>query len=113
MPPPEVGKPLPRGEDAFVEEKKWEGYVLADSGHGPEWRQVFRIDAAQSAELWQSITELARRAPVTQVRPSARGIGCGIQAELTFNGRRAVVRLGWFYDHPDAPPRLVTAYPTP
>ncbi len=113
MPAPEIGKPLPRAEDAFVDDVKWHGYVLADDGHGPEWRRVFRVDGAQSPELWHAIAELVLSSPVTEIRPSPRGVGCGIAAELTFNGRTTTVRVGWFYDRVDDPPRLVTAFPTP
>jgi hypothetical protein len=113
MPAPEVGKPLPRAEDAYVDQSKWHGYVLADDGHGPHWRRVFRVEPTQSAALWQAIVELARTGTVTHLRPNPYGFGCGIQTELTFNGRTATVRLGWFYERPDAPPRLVSAYPTP
>jgi hypothetical protein len=113
VPGPEVGEPLPRGDDAYVTDSKWHDYVLADDGHGGEWRRVFRVEKTQSAALWEAIAELARTAPVTQLRSNPDGFGCGIEAELSFNDRTATVRLGWFYDHPDDPPRLVTAYPTP
>lgn len=91
---------------------KWE-YVLADKGHGREWRRVFRFEASQSTVLWEAFSELAVSAPVTGVRPTPVGIRCEMRAELTFNDRTAVVVLGWWYDRPDDAPRLVTAYPTP
>jgi hypothetical protein len=113
MSEPTVGEPLPRAADAYVEAVKWHGYVLADGGHGPHWARVFRVDRRQADELWQAVRALVLTAPVTELRPTAHGIGCGVSAQLTFNGRTAVVALGWIYDAPDAPPRLVTAYPAP
>ena len=112
MPAPEVGGPLPRAADAYVEEAKWWRYVLADDGHGPHWQRVFRVELDQAGELWERFAEIARNAQVSNVRPSGFGIGCAIRAELTFNGRTADVVLGWFYDRPEDAPRLVTAYPT-
>jgi hypothetical protein len=113
VPAPEVGKPLPRGADAYVEDDKWHGYILDDDGHGFEWRRVFRIDRSQSDELWRAFADIALTADVTRVRPSRFGIGCATRTELTFNERTANVVLGWWYDRPGDPPRLVTAYPTP
>ncbi len=113
MPHAKIGQPLPRAADTYVEEDKWNDYVRADDGHGKEWRRVFRLEPTQSEELWLALADLARTAPISEVRPSRFGVGCGMTAELTFNGRTAVVLLGWYYDRPGDAPRLVTAYPAP
>ena len=112
MPAPEVGRPLPHGEEAYVVDTKLD-YVLSDKGHGSEWRRVFRAEPSQSSALWAALAELATSALVTDSRPTAFGTRCETRAELTFNGRTATVVLGWWYDQPGDRPRLVTAYPTP
>lgn len=89
MPRPEIGRPLPRAADAYVEQPKWHGYVLADDGHGQEWRRVFRVGRSQADELWQAVARAVLDAPVTEVRTGPRGVGCGIHMILSFNGRTA------------------------
>ena len=110
---PQVGSPLPRAADAYVESGKWHGYVVAEDGHGPHWSRIFRYEAGQAESLREAILLVARDEPVTEVRHGPHGVGCSIRAELTFNGRTAIVLLAWFYDTPDAAPRLVSAYPSP
>ena len=78
-----------------------------------EWRRVFRVESSQSAVLWEAFAELAASARVTDVRPTAVGIRCEMRTEPSFNGRTAMVMLGWWYDQIGDAPRLVTAYPTP
>ena len=75
--------------------------------------RVFRVERRQADELWQAVRALVLTAPVTELRLTAHGIGCGVSAPLTFNARTAAVALGWIYDAPDAPPGLVTAFPAP
>ncbi|MBV9167863.1 MAG: hypothetical protein JO321_15540 [Solirubrobacterales bacterium] len=96
-----------------MDEIKWLGYVLADEGHGREWRRVFQAEAHQADALWQAIASLAVSAPVTDLRPGSRGMGCAVHAALTFGERTAHVVLAWLYDEPDDRPRLVSAYPSP
>lgn len=106
----EVGRPLPRAAEAYAEDAKWHEYILGDDGHGAEWRTVFRVDPSQAQALWNRVAAASINAPVTEIRPSRFG---ATRVELTFNGRRATVLLGWFSDHPGDAPRLVTAYPAP
>lgn len=112
MPAPQIGGRLPRADHVYVVDDKWE-YVLSNRGHGREWRRVFRVEPSQSTALWAAFAELAASSLVTDVRPTAVGIRCEMHAELTFNGRTAMVMLGWWYDQDGDAPRLVTAYPTP
>lgn len=99
-----VGQPLPRAAEAWVEDKKWHDYVLGEAGHGPQWQRVFRVEPSQSQQLWAALARLARDAPVSEVRSSRYGIGCGVRAHLTFNGRRAPVVLAFFYDRAEDRP---------
>lgn len=111
MPAPELGKPLPRAESAFVHDEKWNGYVLAGSGHGADWRAVFGdID---SDALWSIMAEVVIGAPIEEVHDlAAFGVTCSVPMLLTINSRTARIRTVWHYDQAGSAPRLVTAFPT-
>lgn len=109
--PPDIGEPLPRAEDAWYEQVKLEGWILAERGHGPEWRRVLRVGVEDSGRVWQAIVMVVPRARVATVRDrGAEGIVCGVEVELTIGGRTAPVTLSWHYAEDSAAPRLVTAY---
>lgn len=58
--PPTVGEPLPRAEDAWREQIKLEGWILAERGHGAEWQRVFHVSVrADSADNCLRGEELA------------------------------------------------------
>lgn len=107
---PEIGQPLPRAHDAYAPSPKW-GWLLGDEGHGPHWRRVFGdVDAEL---LWEVFTASALTSPVSRVRDlGQRGRTGEVLMELTLNERTATVVTAWHYDYVDAPPRLVSAYPT-
>lgn len=108
---PELGVPLVRLEDAYVPPEKWSLWILAEEHHGPHWRRVFgSLDAER---LWVAITAAAITQPITLIRDLGPfGRTCRVPMRLTLNDRTATVLTVWHYDFADAPPRLVTAYPT-
>jgi hypothetical protein len=110
MSAPAIGQPLPRAGEAYVEEPKWEKWILATPGHGADWRRVFgevTVDA-----VWHAIRTAIMTAPITDVRALGElGITCGVDLSLTLNDIADVVRTAWHYESADAAPRLVTAYP--
>ena len=110
MPAPEVGKPLPRAEDAFVEDQKWHGYVLAESGHGTDWHR--RFGDIDSETLWSIIADAVVNTPVDEVRVDGFGTSCRVPVVVTLNARTARVRTVWYYDYAGSAPRLITAFPT-
>jgi hypothetical protein len=112
--PPKVGEVLPQAAEAWCTPEKWERWVLAEHGHGPEWSRVFKIDAEDWERVWGAIAEAALGAGIKTVRNNAPdGITCGVVIELTIEGRTAAVTSSWHYAHEGAAPRLVTAYPRP
>jgi uncharacterized protein DUF6883 len=112
MSAPTVGQPLPRAEDAYVEDEKWNGYVIADVGHGREWRRVF--GPIDSGDLWAIIATAVLTSDVTEIRDLGQfGVSCRVPINVTINEHTAPVRTVWHYENDRAAPRLVTAYPTP
>lgn len=111
--PPEIGGPLPRAWDAWYEPIKLEEWVLAERGHGPEWRRVFEVGVEDSQRVWRAIMTALTQARVASVRDrGAEGVVCGVEVELTIRERTAPVTLSWHYADATAAPRLVTAYIT-
>lgn len=114
MPYPEIGQTMPRAADAHATTEKWRGWILAATGHGPEWARVFDVQAGDSEQVWHAIAAAVLDAPVSTVRDRApHGVVCGVEVELTINDRTARVATAWHYVNEQAPPRLVTAYPAP
>ena len=60
MPYPEIGQPLPRAFDAQATADKWQGWILATRGHGPEWERVFNVGPDDSERIWSAIVEAHR-----------------------------------------------------
>ncbi len=112
--PPEIGGTLPRSADAWCIPEKWEAWILADSGHGPEWAHVLHVESDDWEEAWQALKEAVREAPIQMVRtPEAGGVSCGVVVDLRVGERSARVTSAWHYAAEGEAPRLVTAYPTP
>lgn len=111
-PLPTIGHPLPRATDAHMttEKLKW---ILADRGHGREWRRVFRIEDEDAERLWIAIAQAVLDAPIFRVINRGKfGIVCGVAFPLTLGARTATVTTSWHYARAGEAPRLVTAYPT-
>jgi hypothetical protein len=108
---PEIGRPLPRAADAFVDDEKWLGYVLSDRGHRGHWSRAF--GSIDPDALWTMIARAVLDADVTEMRiVEAAGISCRVSVTMTINDRSRAVRTVWHYAHAGAAPRLVTAFPT-
>ena len=112
--PPLIGDTLPRAADAWCIEEKWVAWILADNGHGREWRTVLKIDASDWGVAWVALKDAVQEAPIETVRiPESGGVSCGLTVELRIGERAAAVGSAWHYGGPRAAPRLVTAYPKP
>lgn len=112
--PPTVGDPLPRAAEAWCTREKWNDWILAAHGHGPEWSRVFHIDLGQWERAWGAIADAVIGASVQALRDlKAAGITCGVPVKLGIEGRTANVATAWHYSDEAAAPRLVTAYPRP
>ena len=107
---PEIGEPLPRAADAWVDDAKWTGWILAARGHGREWQRV--VAGGAGDELWLVLAAGVRNAPVTELRDlGAFGVTCRVPLLLPFGANTIAVRTIWHYADGGAAPRLVTAYP--
>jgi hypothetical protein len=114
MPAPIIGLPLPRATEAYAEPEKWDQWILAERGHGPEWARVFRIGGNDAQRLWNVIADAILDAPISAIRDgSPHGVGCQVRVALTLTDRTARVLTIWHYASMTDAPRLVTAYPTP
>lgn len=112
--PPRVGDPLPRAAECWYEPIKFERWILAPHGHGPEWERVFGVTSADWEPVWQALAASAVGAGIIEVRDrEPNGIACGVKAGVTIGGRSAPVTMSWHYADPGAAPRLATAYPSP
>lgn len=105
---------MPRALDAYAEPEKWEGWIFATRGHGPEWKKVLHVGVDDHEAVWIAITQAVLEAPVHKILDRGQdGLVCGVDVKLTIGGRSAQVRTSWHYERPGAAPRLVTAYPRP
>jgi len=109
--PPRVGEPLPRAEDAWCTQSKLK-WILG-KGHGPEWERVFHVGPNETDLVWSVITEAGLNFPVSGVRRTRAGIGCGVIANLAINGRTSPALTAWHYEQEGDPPRLVTHFRGP
>jgi hypothetical protein len=89
-------------------------WILVDEGHGPEWEKVFHVAPSDSAKVWEAIVSATLESKIEVVRDRFPfGITCGIAVDLEINDRNAPTTISWHYAIEIAPPRLVTAFPTP
>ena len=120
---PKVGELLPRAAEAFGVRVKLETYSL-DPTHddgGPKARgfeMILGITINEIGYLEGAIYTGVLLVPVSEVRDNAPwGIKCAVTVPVRGIGAKANrvvnVRTVWAYDHPGAPPRLVTAIPKP
>jgi hypothetical protein len=92
------------------EKLKW---ILADHGHGREWKRVFQIGDEDADRLWSAIAQAVLYAPIFRVIDRGEyGVVCGVAFPLTLGSRTATVTTSWHYADAGDAPRLVTAYPT-
>jgi hypothetical protein len=114
---------LPRAAEAFGVRYRLETYSL-DIAHKDGWPKArgfmlilgITIEAIDYLET-QIITRILDT-PIREVRDNAPyGIKCTVDVPVGGIGTKATriinVRTVWAYDLPDAPPRLVNAYPKP
>jgi hypothetical protein len=110
--PPKVGEVLPRGEDAWCEPSKWDGWILADRGHGREWAKVLHVTLADVDVLWKALAAAVLVEPVSRVVDLGKhGLNCRVDVQLTIRERSARIRAAWHYADAESAPRLVSAYP--
>jgi hypothetical protein len=111
--PPKIGEVLPRAEEAWYDQSKFDDWIFAAQGHGLEWEQVFEVGPKEREQVWEAIAGAALGATIVEVRDHPRfGTTCGIETGLSIGERTAPVTISWHYASQDAAPRLVTAYPT-
>jgi hypothetical protein len=121
--PPVVGELLPRAAEAFGVRYKLATYSL-DVTHkrgGPKARGFERILGITIEAIDYLETQILARVletPISEIRDnSPYGVKCTIDMPIGGIGAKADrtvnVRTVWAFDHPDAPPRLVNAYPKP
>jgi hypothetical protein len=111
--PPKAGDLLPLAAEAWYEQIKLDEWILAERGHGGEWRRVFRVGVEDSERVWEAILAAVEGARIATVRDrGADGIVCGVEVELTLADRTAPVTLSWHYAGEATAPRLVSAYVT-
>jgi hypothetical protein len=111
--PPQVGDPLPRAAEAWYEPSKWDGWILATRGHGPEWARVLHVSLDDVNLIWETIAAAVLTNPVAKIRDlGAYGLNCRVDIQLTIGPRSAPIRTVWHYADANSAPRLVSAYPT-
>lgn len=112
--PPQPGKPLPRASACWYEPVKFEEWILAPRGHGLEWNRVFDVGPRDRERVWQALASAATYAVIAEVRDHGEdGVVCGIRERVKIRMRSAKVTMSWHYEDSTAPPRLITAYPSP
>ena len=107
---------VPGAERAVIEERKLTGWVLAEHGHGPDFRRALGVEPEDRELVRTALLVHVREQPVEGVRASHRLAGpqardWAVLGPLEVRGRRAWVRSVWQVSAPGAPARLITAYP--
>jgi hypothetical protein len=110
--PPQIGDTLQRADEAWCVDEKWADWILAERGHGEDWRRVFWVGLGDRERVWEAITTASLTAPIETTRETPDGVTCAVLAPITLGDRTARVRIVWHYANESAAPRLVTAYPT-
>jgi len=111
--PPKIGEVLPRAAEAWCEPSKWDGWILAAHGHGPEWAKVLHVTLDDVDAIWEAIAAAVLVDPVSRVidNKGGHGLNCRVDAQLTIGKRSARIRTAWHYAEAENAPRLVSAYP--
>jgi hypothetical protein len=106
---------LPRGDQAILDMRKIEDYCLNPSHpRGRHKARVFReaLDLQRSDAPWlrDAVREAARSAEAFQGGHDAWGAYWRLDANLTRQGKSAVVRTIWMVRTGDSVPRFVTCW---
>jgi len=109
--PPQIGEPLPRADASWYEPAKFEGWILASHGHGPEWAKVLHVALDDTEVIWSAISAAVLLTPVSAVIDIEHGIICRVDLQLAIGKRSAPIRTAWHYADAGSAPRLVSAYP--
>jgi hypothetical protein len=109
--PPVIGEPLPRAAECWSEPTKFEGWILAARGHGPEWAKVLHVGPDDLEPVWAAIRTAVALAPVSRVIETEHGVICRVDIDIRIEEREAPVRTAWHYADAKSAPRLVSAYP--
>jgi Domain of unknown function (DUF6883) len=110
--PPKTGKLLPQAGEAWCEPSKWDGWILAAHGHGPEWAKVLHVTLDDVDAVWEAIAAAVLIQPVSRiVDRGEHGLNCRVDTQLTIAERSATIRTAWHYADAGSAPRLVSAYP--
>jgi hypothetical protein len=103
---------LPRAAEAWCEPSKWDGWILAAHGHGPEWGKVLHVTLEDVDAIWEAIAAAVLVDPVSKVIDlGEHGLNCRVDTQLTIADRSAPIRTAWHYADAESAPRLVSAYP--
>lgn len=112
----EGSRRVPGADLAVVEDRKLTGWVLAEHGHGPDFRRALGVEPEDRELVRDALFAHVRERPVESVRaahplagPEARN--WAVVGPLEIRGRRTWVRSVWQVSAPGAPPRFITAYP--
>jgi hypothetical protein len=90
--PPRIGEPLPRAAACWSQPAKFERWILAAHGHGPEWAKVFHVGPDDLETVWAAIRTEAALASVSRVIDTEHGIICRVDLDLAIGERSASVR---------------------
>ena len=109
--------PLPRAEDAIVDEAKLRDYLLSHEHPVGRAKARFFESLGFHHSEWQllgeALRELALHAEATPTTPSVFGQPYLVRGILRGpEGRSAGVVTVWMVPIEDSTPRLITAYPT-
>jgi hypothetical protein len=116
--PPQKGELLPRFDAPVGIEEKLREYSLAPDHEAEKARDFFaclRLDLSGIGYLEEEIKIGISLTPIRSVRGNRFGYHCAVQFPIAGSGgyshRRAVVRTAWELTHPEARPRMTTAFP--
>ena len=107
---------LPGAEQAFVERKKIQGYLLnrehPDNGGKADFFAQFGFTTEDWITLAAALRLLAKQGDLSRSVESKHGTKYIVDGELENpRGRQALVRTVWIVETGENIPRLVTAYP--
>ena len=103
---------MPRAAEAWCEPSKWDGWILAPHGHGPEWAKVLHVTLEDVDAIWEAIAAAVLVGPVSRIIDLGKyGLNCRVDVQLRVCDRSARIRTAWHYSGSESAPRLVSAYP--